>query len=109
MQQSYKDLVTKQAESITGTCDKPLTSHEPFNDALLKLFATITKQDVMMNNYVVRSKSYAKKGAASTKATPKRAAAAKPAKEKKEKKDKKPKKEKKATGPKTKKGADGAE
>ena len=28
----------------------------PFNDALLQLFATITKQDVMMNNYVVRSK-----------------------------------------------------
>ena len=51
-------------------------------------------------------RSYAKKGAASTKATPKRAAAAK---EKKEKKDKKPKKEKKTTGPKTKKGADTAE
>ena len=27
-----------------------------FNDGLLKLFANITKQDVMMNNYVVRSK-----------------------------------------------------
>ena len=27
-----------------------------FNDALLKLYAAITKQDVMMNNYVLRSK-----------------------------------------------------
>ena len=28
-----------------------------FNDSLLQLYATVTKQDVVMNNYVVRAKT----------------------------------------------------
>ncbi|CAE7331084.1 CML24 [Symbiodinium necroappetens] len=42
----YKELQNKQADAI----------NKPFNDALLKLYANITKQDLVMNNLVVRAR-----------------------------------------------------
>ncbi|CAE7264460.1 unnamed protein product, partial [Symbiodinium pilosum] len=51
MQKNYKDLTSMQAEAITSI------PNQPFNDKLLKLFAEITKQDVVMGNYVTRSKT----------------------------------------------------
>ncbi|CAE7555991.1 unnamed protein product [Symbiodinium necroappetens] len=61
----FEKLTQKQSESLT-----------PFSDSLLRLFAETTKQDLIMNNYVVRAKSV-KGGAGSS--------TDKPKKEKKEK------------------------
>ena len=74
MQKYYKDLTEKQAESITAPCDKPhvsimqtwgptrraiclATLLRQLNDSLLQMYATITKQDVVMNNWIVRAKN----------------------------------------------------
>ena len=73
----YKELQNKQAEALNKHPDKPVSQlaccnllfpnvtiareyhysePRPFNDALLKLYANVTKQDLVMNNLVVRAK-----------------------------------------------------
>ncbi|CAE7217263.1 unnamed protein product [Symbiodinium sp. CCMP2456] len=68
----FEKLTQKQSESLT-----------PFSDSLLRLFAETTKQDLIMNNYVVRAKSV-KGGAGSSTDKPNK-------EKKKEKKEAKPK------------------
>ncbi|CAE7756328.1 unnamed protein product [Symbiodinium sp. CCMP2456] len=62
MKSKYDDLTAKQAESVTTTPDKA------FNDDLLRKYAEITKQDVVLGNYVIRARSMTKKGGSSSKA-----------------------------------------
>ncbi|CAE6946962.1 unnamed protein product [Symbiodinium sp. CCMP2456] len=47
----YEKLAQKQAEAIHTVPD------QSFNDDLLKTYADITKQDVLLGNYVLRAKS----------------------------------------------------
>ncbi|CAE7241130.1 unnamed protein product, partial [Symbiodinium sp. CCMP2456] len=47
MKTLFRDMQTKQSDALTKT----------FVDGLLKLFADTTKQDLIMNNFVVRAKS----------------------------------------------------
>ncbi|CAE7476395.1 unnamed protein product [Symbiodinium microadriaticum] len=92
LQTCFDDLTKKQSDALTRPLDKP------FQDSILKMFAEVTKQDLIMNNYIVRSRGV-KPATGSAKS---KAKTAKPAnkdkkdkKEKKEKTVKKPKKEKK--------------
>ncbi|CAE7668886.1 unnamed protein product [Symbiodinium necroappetens] len=47
----FKDLTQKQSDALTRPLDKP------FSDSILRMFADATKQDLIMNNYVVRSRT----------------------------------------------------
>ncbi|CAE7516628.1 unnamed protein product, partial [Symbiodinium necroappetens] len=47
MKTLFREMQTKQSDALT----------KAFVDGLLKLFADTTKQDLIMNNYVVRAKS----------------------------------------------------
>ncbi|CAE7347924.1 unnamed protein product [Symbiodinium sp. CCMP2592] len=89
MKNAYKALTTKQAESVTTAPDKPT-----FNDDVLRMYADVTKKDVVMNNFLLRAKPMVK----SVKLGKKPAGGTKPKKEKKDKKDKKTKKEKGCLG-----------
>ncbi|CAE7260130.1 unnamed protein product, partial [Symbiodinium sp. CCMP2456] len=51
MKTMFKDLTLKQSDALTRPLDKP------FSDSILRMFAETTKQDLIMNNYVVRSKA----------------------------------------------------
>ncbi|CAE7455803.1 unnamed protein product [Symbiodinium sp. CCMP2592] len=51
MKLMFSDLTKKQSDALTRPLDKP------FSDSILRMFADVTKQDLIMNNYIVRSKS----------------------------------------------------
>ncbi|CAE7389470.1 unnamed protein product [Symbiodinium sp. CCMP2592] len=86
MKAKYDDLTAKQAESVTTTPDKA------FNEDLLRKYADITKQDVVLGNYVIRARTMTKKGGSSK--APSMAGAPKSKASEKKPKDKKTKKEK---------------
>ncbi|CAE7223132.1 unnamed protein product, partial [Symbiodinium sp. CCMP2456] len=49
MKAMFSDLTKKQSDALTRPLDKP------FSDSILRMFADVTKQDLIMNNYIVRS------------------------------------------------------
>ncbi|CAE7544153.1 unnamed protein product [Symbiodinium sp. CCMP2456] len=53
LKKHYSQLAQKQADIITSVPD------QSFNDELLKLYADITKQDVLLGNYVTRARTLA--------------------------------------------------
>ncbi|CAE6969678.1 unnamed protein product [Symbiodinium natans] len=92
MRNLFRQLSAKQSDSLTASIDK----FWPFSDSLLQLFAETTKQDLVMNNYVVRAKAIKTGGARSVAPSAKPAAKGKngPKEKIKEKKDRKVKKDK---------------
>ncbi|CAE7440443.1 unnamed protein product, partial [Symbiodinium sp. CCMP2592] len=98
MKKNYTYLTNMQAQAITSNPD------EQFNNDLLKTYSAITKQDVLLANYIIRAKSIKSSKAGSSGGGSCKGGRPSAKKEKKEKKDKKDKKEPKA--PKSKKKAD---
>ncbi|CAE7666304.1 unnamed protein product [Symbiodinium sp. CCMP2592] len=94
---AYKALTLKQADSVVTVPD------QAFNNELLRIYADITKKDVLLNNFILRARPMVK----AVKPSKNKAPAASKAKDgKKDKKSKKEKKEKKTDpkgGPKSKK------
>ncbi|CAE7855493.1 hypothetical protein AK812_SmicGene2567 [Symbiodinium microadriaticum] len=78
MKNMFSDLTKKQSDALT----------RPFSDSILRMFADVTKQDLIMNNYIVRS----------VKST---AGSSKPSKKDKKDKTEKPKPSKKKGGKKS--------
>ncbi|CAE7733398.1 unnamed protein product [Symbiodinium sp. CCMP2592] len=104
--QTLRDQLETILSSMRELFNK-LTVKQPFSDSLLRLFAETTKQDLIMNNYVVRARSV-KGGAGSSTDKPAKKEKSKPKNSGKAKKDKKDKKSKSAKEKKDKKDGKGS-
>ncbi|CAE7446055.1 unnamed protein product, partial [Symbiodinium sp. KB8] len=57
MKKNYTYLTNLQAEAITTATDEQLCPNRKFDQNLLKTYAAITRQDVLLANYIIRAKA----------------------------------------------------